>query len=120
MRILDKMNQEVKDYDRTQGRLEPDRLFIAHHPAVVGTPEVSHYEVVKTYPNGGQDLRKVVDSPAVEGKEAWDEYEDIYRYIPYTPQELEQYNKPNRLDALEAQVTYTALMTDTVMEASNV
>lgn len=36
----------------------------------------------------GISLQLVIDSPAVEGREAWDEYEDIQRYILYTEDEL--------------------------------
>ena len=43
------------------------------------------YEVIGTYPNGGKDLRAI---QSVAAQEAWDEYEDIYVYIPYTENEL--------------------------------
>lgn len=33
-------------------------------------------------------LKEVEDQPAVEGKEAWDEYEDIQRYKLYTEEEI--------------------------------
>lgn len=35
-------------------------------------------------------MKWVVDIPAVEGKEAWTEYEDIQVYVPYTTKELAQ------------------------------
>lgn len=38
----------------------------------------------------GIDLQQVVDAERQEGKEAWDEYEDIQRYILYTEEELAQ------------------------------
>ena len=38
----------------------------------------------------GIDLREVEDVPAVEAKEAWDEYEEIQRYKLYTEEELEE------------------------------
>ena len=47
-----------------------------------------HYEVLKTYPNGGRDVREIKPTEAVPAKEAWDETEDIQVYIPYTEEEL--------------------------------
>lgn len=38
----------------------------------------------------GIDLKQAVDKEQVDAKEAWDEYEDIQRYIKYTPEELEE------------------------------
>ena len=38
----------------------------------------------------GIDLKTVVDKESVPAKEAWDETEDFYRYILYTPEELEE------------------------------
>lgn len=37
----------------------------------------------------GIDLKEIEDVPAVAGQAAWDEYEDIQRYIEYTEEELE-------------------------------
>lgn len=41
----------------------------------------------------GTDLESVIDVEHEDAKEAWDEYEDIYRYILYTEEELEQQAK---------------------------
>ena len=38
----------------------------------------------------GIDLEQKVDKEQVDAKDAWDEYEDIRRYILYTPEELEE------------------------------
>lgn len=38
----------------------------------------------------GMDLQKVIDKEAIAPKPAWDEYEDIQRYVLYTEEELEQ------------------------------
>ncbi|MCM1437797.1 MAG: hypothetical protein NC131_01105 [Roseburia sp.] len=72
------------------GYLKADRLFIAHHEAVSEMKEQGHYETIKEYPNGGKDLKWVVDVPAIEAKDAWDEYEDIQVYVPYTEAELSE------------------------------
>ena len=117
MRILDMNGNEITNPDFSLGRLEEEKLFVAHHEAVEATEEKGHYEVVAEYPEtGGKDVEWLVDVPAVETREAWDEYEDVLRYIPYSEEELEEMNKPTQLDIIEAQVTYTAMMTDTLLE----
>lgn len=98
MRILDVNGQEITNYDLEKGHLKEVEIVIQHHPAVEGVEEQGHYEVVAEYPNGGKDVVWIVDVPGVEAREAWDEYEDIYRYVPYTEEELAQIeqerNKP--------------------------
>lgn len=88
MRILDANNNELIAPNLDKGRLEPDKIFVAHHGAVEGKPEDGHYKTVAEYPNGGKDVAWVVDVPGVAPRPAWDEYEDIQRYIPYTEEEI--------------------------------
>lgn len=88
MRILDKNNIEVKEPDYTKGYLINDSLLKCHHEAVEAVEEVGHFETVKEYENGGKDVKWVVDIPAVEPKDAWDEYEEIQRFIEYTEEEF--------------------------------
>ena len=90
MRILDVNGNEVQNPDLDLGYLTNDRIFIAHHEAIEAVKEVYHYETEREYPNGGRDVKKVIDVPAVEAKEAWDEYEDIKRYKLYTEEELQK------------------------------
>lgn len=67
----------------------------------------------------GIDLEQKVDKEQVDAKEAWDEYEDIRRYILYTAEELEEKKKreeeqakretflgtgPERLDTAETNI----------------
>lgn len=108
MRILDENNVEITVPDLTLGHLVEEEVFVAHHPAVEAVRERWHYETVYEYLNGGKDVVKVVDVPGVEAKDAWDEYETIKRYVPYTEEELaaleEARNKPtleSRVDVLE-------------------
>ena len=108
MRILDENNVEITAPDLTLGHLVEEEVFVAHHPAVEAVRERWHYETVYEYLNGGKDVVKVVDVPGVEAKDAWDEYETIKRYVPYTEEELaaleEARNKPtleSRVDVLE-------------------
>lgn len=90
MRIFDENDIELKEYDHSLGYLKEDERFVKHHEAIEGVEEVWHYEVVAEYPNGGKDVEKVVDVPAVEPKEAWDEYETIHRFVKFTEKELSE------------------------------
>ena len=102
MRILDSNNNELTSYDSSLGWLKPDKLFIKHHEAIEAVEEICHYEVVTEYPNGGKDVEMVVDVPAVESKPAWDEYEEILRYTPYTEEELAIRNQPTPQDDIDS------------------
>ena len=77
-----------------------------HHAAVQGMAEQWHYETVAEYPNGGKDIRRVVDVPGVEAREAWDEEIAIQIYTPYTQEELDRMeaerNKPTTEERLAA------------------
>ena len=111
MRILDENNVEITAPDLTLGHLVEEEVFVAHHPAVEAVRERWHYETVYEYLNGGKDVVKVVDVPGVEAKDAWDEYETIKRYVPYTEEELaaleEARNKLTLEDRVEALETTT-------------
>ena len=130
MRILDQNDVELdrEDIDLEKGRLEDDKLFIAHHEATEAVPEQSHYYLQTVYFTDGtsahlegeddphievvdadkglfdyvflegetekeikgKDLGRIVDVEYQPAKEAYDEEEDIQRYIPYTEEELAQ------------------------------
>lgn len=139
MKIYDEtLTNELESPDLTLGRLESARRLVAHHNAV---ERQYHYEVMEgtvtdECPEG---LRREVEDVAAAA--AWDEYEDVQRYVIYTDAELvemaakaqaekaaadaaakaaEQAAKEaaDRRDAsekLNAQVTYTAMMTDTML-----
>lgn len=110
-RILDAHGNELKleGVDLNAGKLV-DETITVHHDAVEGVEEVSHVEVLKEYyetgPDGtpvldedghkivfGKDVKTIIDVPGVEAKEAWDEQEEIQRYIPYTAEELDKIAK---------------------------
>lgn len=97
MKIVDHKGIEMQSPDFRRGYLKEDK-HIVHHEAVKGMKEKFHYETVKEYPNGGKDVRKVIDVPGVEAQEAWDEEVPVYRYVLYTEEELaaieEEKNKP--------------------------
>ena len=87
MRILDENNNILESYDSTKGYLKED-INIIHHDTVEKVEEEGHYEVVKEYENGGQDVQWIVDVEGVEARDAYDEYENILRYVLYTEKEL--------------------------------
>ena len=112
MKILDETGAVVENPDLTLGYLVDDTEPV-EHPAVEGVEEVSHYETVAEYPNGGKDVQRVVDVPGVPAQAAWTEQVPVQRYIRYTDEELaaqEEARKkaearkklPERVDALEA------------------
>ena len=107
MEIYNENMERIENPDLTLGYLRPGTRT-EHHEAVEGVQEVWHYETVAEYPNGGKDVRKVVDVPGVEAQAAWDEEIPIQIYMPYTQEELDRMeaerNKPameDRLIALE-------------------
>lgn len=95
MKVYDESNQLLpKAPDLEKGWLEYTQRLVKHHPA---QEESSHTEVMP----GTDGLRHlVIDQPA---RDAWDEYEDVQIYHPYTPEELAERNKPT----LEQRVTAT-------------
>lgn len=108
MKIYDLEGNLLEDPDLTRGYLADDRIAVRHHEAVEAIREVGHYEVVAEYPNGGRDVEWVIDIPGREAADAWDEYEEIQRYIPYPPEELAEMEAgfkttEERIAELEAQ-----------------
>ena len=152
MKIIDSNGVEIASPDLTLGYLKPETQTI-HHDAVAGAEEVSHYET-ETLPDGtpaiyydadgcekGRDVRKVVDVPGVEAKDAWDEEEQVQVYHLYTAEELaaqaeakkeaeeaaaaeakkkaELEAVPGRMDALEAANDDLVLMMADLIGGSN-
>lgn len=90
MRVFDENNNPLDTVDEGKGYLKRDRLFLCHHKATEAEKPKGHYEIAKEYPNGGKDVVWVVDTPGVAAKDAWDEYEDILRFVPFTAVQLAQ------------------------------
>ena len=90
MRILDENNIELTEdqINLELGYLQLETIISEHHEATEEAKEVGHYEVIAEYPNGGKDVAWIIDVPGTEAKEAWDEYENIQRYVLYTEEEL--------------------------------
>ena len=87
MKIIDETGAVVENPDLTLGYLTDDTEEITH-PAVEGVKELFHYETVTEYPNGGRDVRKIIDVPGVPAQAAWTEQVPVQRYIRYTAEEL--------------------------------
>lgn len=138
MKIYDAaLETELQSPDLSRGKLESARRVTVHHEAVPASVrrEVMADTITADCPDG---LRQEIITPA---QVAYDEYEEVRRYVPYTDAELaeiakkaeaekaaaeaaakaaEQAEKAEaaRRDAAEklnAQVTYTAMMTDTLL-----
>ena len=106
MDIYDGQGNPVTDFDPAKGRLEMQKR-IHHYEAVEAVEEQGHWETVAEYPEtGGKDVQWVVDVPGVEAREAWDEEETYWLYIPYTEEELAQMeeakNRPSAEELLAA------------------
>lgn len=101
MKVYDEHKLQVlTEYDLTKGYLKNDTIT-KHIPAAEAVQEQSHFETVKEYPNGGKDVKKVID---VEGREAvpeHDETEEIQVYIPYTAAQLQKRVSEKRIAELK-------------------
>ena len=111
MKVYNELKTEVLEtYDLEKGYLKADTLFVKTHDAIAAVAAVSaeenaqkrreagatvkeyggkFYEVLATFENGGEEVKEILPTEGVEAKPAWDEYEDIQVYIPYTAEELE-------------------------------
>ena len=111
MKIIDENGAALENPDLTLGWLR-DETEAVEHPAQAGVPELSHYETVAEYPNGGKDVRKIIDREGIPARDAWTEQVPIQRCIRYTAEELAARKKAEqaaqlptteeRLAALEA------------------
>lgn len=138
MKIYDAtLEHELQNPDMTLGKLETAKRVAVHHEAVPASVryEVMTRTVTADFPDG---LRQEITTPA---QDAWDEYEEVHRYVPYTDAELadiaekaqaekdaadaaakaseqvakEEEARRDAAEKLNAQVTYTAMMTGTMI-----
>lgn len=118
MRILDKNNKEIIEsaVDNEKGYLVQETIVVAHHEAAGEVQEAFHYETIAEYPNGGKDVKRVIDVPYQPPREAYDEKETIMRYKLYTSEELadiekkkaEEEDKSRKLESLyQADMTFS-------------
>lgn len=114
MKIYNESKTEIlTGVDVNLGRIIPDTIVRVHHDAVPATPEVTveeivkkivadggaviqrgdeWYEIIQKY-DFGMDVKLIEPIPEVPAKEAYDEYEDIYVFVPYTKEELTERNR---------------------------
>lgn len=105
MKIYDEItNEELASPDLSAGYLYAARLVIGHTEE---SYEIMEGTVTEKCPGG---LRRLIPAHNI--------YEDCQFYHTYTAEEIAQRNKPtlqDQISAVEAQATYTAMMTDTLM-----
>ena len=94
--------QILENPDLTLGYLVDD-VLVTHHDEVPEVLEQGHFEVEKEYPNGGKDLKWVVDVESVSHQDAYDEEEAISVYIPYTKEELKGFKYDELLAQRQAE-----------------
>lgn len=114
MKVYNEEKTEVLEtYDLTKGFLRTDKILKVHHESVPAAPAVAvaskieairtnggkvveidgvYYEVIKEFPNGGMTVEEIEETPGVPKQEAYDEYEEIFVFVPYTEEELEKQN----------------------------
>lgn len=78
--------QILEEYDLELGYLVEDTIE-QHIPEVQAVQEQGHYETIAEYPNGGKDIKWVVDVPGVPYQPARTETEVIKVYVPLPKEE---------------------------------
>lgn len=93
-----------EDLNYEEGYLKED-IIINHIAEVKEVKEQGHYETIKEYPNGGKDVKYVIDVPAVIPVEAHDEEEKIYIFKKYTAEELKENKRKQEINDINSQIT---------------
>lgn len=110
MKVYNENKTEILEtYDLELGYLKYDKILKESHEAVPEVPAITveakvaeitanggkveeiggkQYKVIEEFPNGGKTVEEIKETPAIPAKDAYDEYEDIEVYIPYTAEEL--------------------------------
>ena len=113
--IYSEQMERIENPDLTLGYLKPSTRT-EHHEAVEGVQEVWHYETVAEYPNGGRDIRKVLDVPGVAAQAAWDEEIPIQIYVPYTQEELDRMEAERNKLTTEERIAQLEAQNETLLE----
>lgn len=108
MDVYSETGEILQEYDLSAGYLREETVTL-HHEAVEGVKEVFHYETIREYPNGGKDVKKVVDVPGVQAKDAYDEQVKRLIYTPYTPEELSERERRRKEAEAKAEAERTRL-----------
>ena len=121
MKILDENNNEIQNPDLEHGKLSEEYETI-HHDEVLAVEKQFHWETIAEYPNGGKDVKEVVDVEPVEHKDAYDEKVRFLRYTLFTEEELAEKARIAALPSTEERLKATedALMAIMIGGTSNV
>lgn len=94
MKIYDKDKKNIiANVDLNKGYLAADKIFVKHHEAIPAIAGQGHRATIREYPNGSKDVQWVWDTEPVPAVAAYDEYEDIQVFIPYTDEEKQKVYK---------------------------
>lgn len=117
------LNESELDY--SLGHLKDDKIAVLHHETTEAKPAKSvaeqvaeltaqgvevkeingeSYRVAASFEGAGERLELIQDIPAEPAQEAYDEYEDIQVYVPYTAEELQSIAKSKRRAELKAEL----------------
>ena len=104
MRVFNQdKTQQLTTYDLSKGRLVGDTIKTII-PAIEGQDEVGHYETVAEYPNGGKDVKWVIDQPYIAPQTEREEEEQIQVYIPFTAEEQARYDQALYENSVESKI----------------
>lgn len=113
MKVYNQEKTEIlENYDLEKGYLTNDTITL---PEVQAVEEQGHYETIAEYPNGGKDVKWVVEVEGVEYKP--ERQEEILVYIPYTEKELERLHNEQELDTLLNNLYATDYIANKLIEA---
>lgn len=91
------LNRDELDFNL--GYLKED-ILIHHIKEQEEVQQEVHYEVIKEYENGGQDVEEIIDVPYQPYIPEHDEEEQIQVYVKYTKNELRKREINNRINEL--------------------
>lgn len=98
MKVYNKDKTKILEkYNLKKGYLVDD-ILVTHILAVEGRKEEGHYETISEYPNGGKDVKWIVDIEAIEAIEEHDKTEKIQVYVPYTQEEIKAKQKEKEIE----------------------
>ncbi len=101
MRVFDKTKtQELKEYDLEKGYLKND-VLVKILPEQQEQKEISHFETLAEFPNGGKSVIKVIEKEGVPYLPEREEKEVINVYVEYTAEELQKIANKKEIVELE-------------------
>lgn len=90
MEVYNQNKTEIlTEYDLSKGYLTTDYIEEVV-PEVQAIEEQGHFETIAEYPNGGKDVKWVVDVAGVEYQPQKIKKKQVTIYVPYSEEELKQ------------------------------